>query len=1682
MWYREGTITFTQGSNTLVGAGTAWNVTANGVLPGMIVIGPDNKLYEIKRVISDTNIVLSEPYTGETQSEVPCRIITTYEGDLTQFSARFTALMSRMSADSKSMRSWLTALDEVTIEREDGTEVTVKPLMQIVNEHNENVEWYKNNTDAIDAAGDKAREAAASAAAAAESANTAGEKASQASQSASAAASSQSAASASATAAKKSETNAAASQQSAATSASTATTKASEAATSARDAAASKEAAKSSETNASLSASSAASSATAAGNSAKAAKTSETNARSSETAAGQSASAAAGSKTAAASSASAASTSAGQASASATAAGKSAESAASSASTATTKAGEATEQASAAARSASAAKTSETNAKASETSAESSKTAAASSASSAASSASSASASKDEATRQASAAKGSATTASTKATEAAGSATAASQSKTAAESAATRAEAAADRAEEIAGAVAMEDASLTTKGVVKLSSAVDSTSESLAATPKAVKAANDNANSRLAKNQNGADIPDKGRFLSNINVYSKGEVDQKKGMRYVVVNAPAGVQEGKYYPLVIKRNDSHRASRVVISTPSRSANHRMNNCEFNGFVCAGGWTDRGSYACGMFWAYSSSERAIHSILMSNKGDTVDSVFYIEGGAFPVEVFLEEGLSVTAPASDYIVAETTYKFGATDPYSESVAVNLILDFKQGNGFYSSYPVLSKSDISGNKVYANDEVIVRSQNALRMIAGDYGVIWRNDGANTYLLMTDKGDQYGGWNGLRPFAVNNATGEVTINTPLNSPKGVKGNSDTATKLQTARKISGVPFDGSTDITLTAAHVAAFARRATGSYADADGGVPWNAESGAYNVTRTGDSYILANFYTGVGSCRTLQIKAHYKNGGLFYRSSRDGYGFESGWEQVYTTGFRPQPADINAPTAADGWLNSGNGTAFTTAQFITWLNNQGAFSNKYWIARCSWYYANNNYIDDTGCGRIDLSGSVIEVFSNKTTSNYTIRVTTTTTSGHGGVNNAEFIYVYNGSDYSPGWRRSYNTRNKPTASDVGALSLSGGALTGGLTAAGEIISKSANGLRIAYGNYGFFIRNDGSSTYFMLTDSGNSLGTYNSLRPLIINNANGAVTIGNGLNVTGGINGSLNGNASTATKLQTARNINGVKFDGSGDININTLVSRGRVTALSGSTQGTAGIQMYEAYSNNYPTSFGNVLHMKGASAAGEGELLIGWSGTDGAHAPVYVRSRRDTSTANWSGWAQVYTTAHKPTAADVGALPSGGGTLSGALTLSMAAPSVQLRGQGTDTRQYIMAYRTDGATSWYVGKANNGSDNAMFWNYTGSNGIELAADGNVRINAKGKQFTFANNGNLGLVASLDQSSVPQGTYHQVALNTGTVGGKSYLRKFRGGNTDTIWHETVQGGFLRWATGNADEQEELSISTGYGVRARGEITSLSANGLRVAYGNYGFFIRNDGGTTYFMLTASGDKFGSWNALRPMYINNASGAVTMGNGLSLAGGLNVTSGNIRIPTSSTSWIDMRNNAALSNSSAVATSSASAIIRQEHADRHYFVGGLGNSQFGFYMINKSRTANGTDANAYLQNDGTWVCGGNGSFNDVYIRSDRRSKRNIRKIERALDKLEQIEGVLYEIQVCDRYEQSGGLIAQDVQNVQPELVTVDHNDQSGEPRLRLNYNGVIGMLVEAVKELREEVRELKAKM
>ncbi|HEA1541115.1 TPA: tail fiber protein, partial [Escherichia coli] len=140
------------------------------------------------------------------------------------------------------------------------------------------------------------------------------------------------------------------------------------------------------------------------------------------------------------------------------------------------------------------------------------------------------------------------------------------------------------------------------------------------------------------------------------------------------------------------------------------------------------------------------------------------------------------------------------------------------------------------------------------------------------------------------------------------------------------------------------------------------------------------------------------------------------------------------------IGCPASPTGWLKTGNnGESITTAQLVTLLQNNGAFNTKAWFARCAWSYATSASIPDseTGCGIIPLAGAVIEVFSNNT-DNYTIRITTaTTTSVSGALTNAEFIYVFNVSgstSYSPGWRRAYNTKNKPTTTDLGLSDESG------------------------------------------------------------------------------------------------------------------------------------------------------------------------------------------------------------------------------------------------------------------------------------------------------------------------------------------------------------------------------------------------------------------------------------------------------------------------------------------------------------------------------------------------------------------------------------------------------------------------------------------------------------------------
>jgi hypothetical protein len=89
-------------------------------------------------------------------------------------------------------------------------------------------------------------------------------------------------------------------------------------------------------------------------------------------------------------------------------------------------------------------------------------------------------------------------------------------------------------------------------------------------------------------------------------------------------------------------------------------------------------------------------------------------------------------------------------------------------------------------------------------------------------------------------------------------------------------------------------------------------------------------------------------------------------------------------------------------------------------------------------------------------------------------------------------------------------------------------------------------------------------------------------------------------------------------------------------------------------------------------------------------------------------------------------------------------------------------------------------------------------------------------------------------------------------------------------------------RVGVGTASPETKLLVKDG-------EITSNSASTsgqFRAVSGNFGTFIRNDGSDTYWLMTNSGNQYGSYNGLRPWYFNNSTGYLTMGCGVAISGG----------------------------------------------------------------------------------------------------------------------------------------------------------------------------------------------------
>ncbi|EEW3184457.1 phage tail protein [Escherichia coli] len=666
--------------------------------------------------------------------------------------------------------------------------------------------------------------------------------------------------------------------------------------------------------------------------------------------------------------------------------------------------------------------------------------------------------------------------------------------------------------------------------------------------------------------------------------------------------------------------------------------------------------------------------------------------------------------------------------------------------------------------------------------------------------------------------------------------------GNADTATKLKTARTIGGVAFDGTANINLPGVNVAGN-QNTSGNAATATklqtartiNGVSFD---GSKNIELTPRSIGTINsatmsFSGGAGWFKLATVTMPQASS-VVYISLIGGAGYNVG---------SPQQAGISELVLRAG---NGNPKGITGA---LWRRTSVGFTNFAWVNTSGdtydVYVEIGNYATGVNIQWDYTSNASVTIHTSPT---YTANKPTGLTDGT--------VYVI------------YSSHIKPTATDVGALPITGGNLNGGLTATGEIISKSANGLRIAYGNYGFFIRNDGSNTYFMLTDSGNSLGTYNSLRPLIINNANGAVTIGNGLNVTGGINGSLNGNAATATKLQTARTIGGVSFDGSANINL------------------------------------------PGVNIAGNQNT------TGNAATATKLQTARTINGVSFDG-----------------------------------SKNIELTAEDLNLQEFI-------------NKANNA--------------VQRSGD----ILSGG--LTFENDSILAWIRNTDWAKI--GFKNDADSDT-----DSYM-----------WFETGDNGneYFKWRSKQSTTTKDLmnlkwdALSVLVKALFSSEVKISTVNALRIFNSSFGAIFRRSEECLHIIPTRENEgENGDIGPLRPFTLNLRTGRISMGHGLDVTG--DIFANRFAINSSNGMWIQMRDNNAIFGRNIVKTDSAQALLRQDHADRKFMIGGLGNRQFGIYMINNSRTDNGTDGQAYMDNNGNWLCGsqvipGNyGNFDSRYVKDVR---------------------------------------------------------------------------------------------
>ncbi|EBX4228551.1 phage tail protein [Escherichia coli] len=444
------------------------------------------------------------------------------------------------------------------------------------------------------------------------------------------------------------------------------------------------------------------------------------------------------------------------------------------------------------------------------------------------------------------------------------------------------------------------DASLTAKGFVQLSSATNSVSETQAATPKAVKAAYDLANGKYTAQD--ASTTRKGlvQLSSATNSTSETQAATPKAVKaaYDLANAKYTAQDAT----------TAQKGIVLLSSATNSTSETL----------------------------AATSKAVKAVMdETNKKAPLNSPALT---GTPTTPTARQGTNNTQIASTAFVMAAIAALVDSSPD----ALNTLNELAAALGNDPNFATTMTNALAGKQP---KDATLTALAGLATAADRFPYFTGNDVASLATLTKVGRDILAKstvaavieYLGLRELGTsgekipllstaNTWTNRQTFSGGLSGE--LSGNAATATKLKTARKIAGVGFDGSSDISISAKNVNAFALRQTGNTVNGDTSVGWNWDSGAYNALIGGASALILHFNINAGSCPAVQFRVNYKNGGISYRSARDGYGFELGWSDFYTTTRKPSAGDVGAYTRAE-----------CNSRFITGIRLGGLSSVQTW-----------------------------------------------------------------------------------------------------------------------------------------------------------------------------------------------------------------------------------------------------------------------------------------------------------------------------------------------------------------------------------------------------------------------------------------------------------------------------------------------------------------------------------------------------------------------------------------------------------------------------------------------------------------------------------------------------------------------------------------------------------------------